>query len=224
MSDLLVHPVIDDVGGRAVGEQHAVAVLGEDVARRECRPADRVLADAVDVHKNLRGWQRLIGYVPQTIFLMDDTLRRNVAFGLADSEIDDQAVMRAIRAAQLDEFVASLPAGLETTVGERGVRLSGGQKQRLSIARVFLKNPAIIIFDEATSALDNESEKAVQGSLEQLAHNRTTLVIAHRLSTIRNAQRILVLSDTGIAEQGTHAELLAANGVYAHLYHTQSKI
>ncbi|HEX8982019.1 MAG TPA: ATP-binding cassette domain-containing protein, partial [Ktedonobacterales bacterium] len=108
--------------------------------------------------------------------------------------------------------------------GQRGVKLSGGQKQRLSIARVFLKNPAVIIFDEATSALDNESEKAVQNSLEELAANRTTLVIAHRLSTIRNAQRIVVVSERGIAEQGSHAELLALNGVYANLYNMQSKL
>jgi ATP-binding cassette subfamily B protein len=118
----------------------------------------------------------------------------------------------------------ALPEGYETDIGQRGVKLSGGQKQRLSIARVFLKNPPVIIFDEATSALDNESEKAVQDSLEQLADQRTTLVIAHRLSTIRNAERIVVLGEQGIAEQGTHAELLALNGVYANLYNMQSKI
>jgi ATP-binding cassette subfamily B protein len=118
----------------------------------------------------------------------------------------------------------ALPDGYNTDIGQRGVRLSGGQKQRLSIARVFIKNPPVIIFDEATSALDNESEKAVQDSLEKLADNRTTLVIAHRLSTIRNAQRIVVLSETGIAEQGTHAELIALNGVYANLHNMQAKI
>jgi len=118
----------------------------------------------------------------------------------------------------------ALPDGYDTDIGQRGVRLSGGQKQRLSIARVFLKNPPIIIFDEATSALDNESERAVQDALEKLADKRTTLVIAHRLSTIRNARRIVVLSDAGIAEQGTHGELLARNGMYANLYNMQSKI
>ena len=118
----------------------------------------------------------------------------------------------------------ALPDGYDTDIGQRGVRLSGGQKQRLSIARVFLKNPPVIIFDEATSALDNESEKAVQDSLETLADKRTMLVIAHRLSTIRNAQRIVVLSDSGISEQGTHAELIALNGTYANLYTVQSKI
>lgn len=114
-----------------------------------------------------------------------------------------------------------LPDGYNTDIGQRGVKLSGGQKQRLSLARVFLKNPPILIFDEATSALDNESEKIVQDSLEHLAKNRTTLVIAHRLSTIRNAKRILVLTEDGIAEEGTHEELMAKNGVYANFYHIQ---
>ena len=118
----------------------------------------------------------------------------------------------------------SLPNGYATDIGQRGVKLSGGQKQRLSVARVFLKNPPIIIFDEATSALDNESEKAVQDALETLIENRTTIVIAHRLSTIRNAKRILVLTDNGIEEQGTHKELISLNGVYANLYNMQLMI
>jgi ATP-binding cassette subfamily B protein len=118
----------------------------------------------------------------------------------------------------------ALPKGYDTDIGQRGVKLSGGQKQRLSIARVFLKDPPILIFDEATSSLDNESERAIQESLEKLANNRTTLVIAHRLSTIRNAQRIVVLSDSGIDEQGTHAELIAMDRTYANLYNMQVKI
>jgi ATP-binding cassette subfamily B protein len=130
-----------------------------------------------------------------------------------------EEVVAAAKEANAHDFIMSLPNGYETDIGQRGVKLSGGQKQRLSIARVFLKNPPILIFDEATSALDNQSEQIVQESLEHLAKNRTTLVIAHRLSTIRNAQRILVLTEDGIAEQGTHEELLAMGGVYSKLYH-----
>ena len=125
------------------------------------------------------------------------------------------------RKCQCTDFIMSLPNGYETDIGQRGIKLSGGQKQRLSIARVFLKNPPILIFDEATSALDNESEKVVQDSLEKLAKNRTTFVIAHRLSTIKNAQRILVLTEEGIAEEGTHEELLEKGGVYEKLYQMQ---
>ena len=130
-----------------------------------------------------------------------------------------QEVIEAAKLANADGFISQLPDGYQTDIGQRGVKLSGGQKQRLSIARVFLKNPAILIFDEATSALDNESEKIVQESMEKLAKGRTTFVIAHRLSTIRNAGRILVLTANGIEEEGTHEELLARNGVYAKLYH-----
>ena len=129
--------------------------------------------------------------------------------------------MRAAKNANAHEFIMSFPDGYDTDIGQRGVKLSGGQKQRLSIARVFLKNPPILIFDEATSALDNESEQVVQQSMEQLAKNRTTFVIAHRLSTIRNAQRILVLTEMGIAEEGTHQELLKQQGIYAGLYEMQ---
>ena len=127
-------------------------------------------------------------------------------------------VIEAAKRANAHEFIMELPNGYETDIGQRGVKLSGGQKQRLSIARVFLKNPPVLIFDEATSALDNESEKIVQESLEKLAKNRTTFVIAHRLSTIRNAERILVLTEKGIEEEGTHEELLEKNGIYAKLY------
>ena len=150
------------------------------------------------------------------------TVADNIRYGKLDAS--RQEIIDAAKQAHAHEFIMALPDGYDTDIGQRGVKLSGGQKQRLSIARVFLKNPPVIIFDEATSALDNESEKAVQDSLEKLADNRTTLVIAHRLSTIRNAQRIVVLSGAGIAEQGTHAELIALNGVYANLYNMQSKI
>ena len=129
--------------------------------------------------------------------------------------------MAAAQNANAHEFIMNLPEGYDTNIGQRGIKLSGGQKQRLSIARVFLKNPPILIFDEATSALDNESERVVQESLEKLAKGRTTFVIAHRLSTIRNAQKILVLTENGIAESGTHQELLEKNGIYAELYNMQ---
>ena len=133
-------------------------------------------------------------------------------------------VERAAKQANAHDFIMMLPNGYSTDIGQRGVKLSGGQKQRISIARVFLKNPPIIIFDEATSSLDNESERAVQNSIERLMKNRTTLVIAHRLSTIRNAQRILVLTDKGIEEQGTHEELIALDKTYASLYNMQLRI
>ena len=133
----------------------------------------------------------------------------------------DKEVIEAAKNANAHEFIMSLPNGYDTDIGQRGIKLSGGQKQRLSIARVFLKNPPILIFDEATSALDNESEKVVQDSLEKLAKNRTTFVIAHRLSTIKNAEKIIVLSEDGIEESGTHEELIARKGTYEKLYNMQ---
>ena len=146
----------------------------------------------------------------------------NIRYGKPDAS--DEEVIRAAKNANAHEFIMSFPEGYDTDIGQRGVKLSGGQKQRLSIARVFLKNPPILIFDEATSALDNESEKVVQRSLEALAKNRTTFVIAHRLSTVRNAQKILVLAEEGIVEEGSHEELLKKKGVYESLYHIGSPV
>ena len=143
----------------------------------------------------------------------------NIRYGNPDAT--DEDVIRAARNANAHEFIMSFPDGYDTDIGQRGAKLSGGQKQRLSIARVFLKNPPILIFDEATSALDNESEKVVQESLEMLAKDRTTFVIAHRLSTIKNAERILVLTENGIEEQGSHEELIRQKGIYESLYHMQ---
>ena len=180
--------------------------------------AGRVLVDGQDVRSlHLKSLRDNIGIVQQDVYLFAGSVYDNIAYGRPGA--DREAVIAAAKNANAHEFIMELPQGYDTDIGQRGVKLSGGQKQRLSIARVFLKNPPILIFDEATSALDNESEKVVQDSLEKLAANRTTFVIAHRLTTIRNAQRILVLTENGIVEQGTHEELLEKNGIYAGLYH-----
>jgi ATP-binding cassette, subfamily B, bacterial len=170
----------------------------------------------------LKSLRRNIGVVQQDVYLFGDTVLENIRYG--DLQASREEIIAAAKKANAHDFIMGLPEGYETDIGQRGVKLSGGQKQRLSIARVFLKNPPIIIFDEATSALDNESEKAVQESLEKLTDNRTMLVIAHRLSTVRNARRIVVLTENGIDEQGTHEELIARNGAYANLYNMQLKI
>ena len=180
--------------------------------------AGRVLVDGQDVRRlHLKSLRDNIGIVQQDVYLFAGTVYDNIAYGRPGADAD--AVIEAAKNANAHEFIMELPQGYDTDIGQRGIKLSGGQKQRLSIARVFLKNPPILIFDEATSALDNESEKVVQESLEKLAANRTTFVIAHRLTMIRNAQNILVLTENGIEEQGTHEELLQKNGVYAGLYH-----
>src|SRR5229473_3511260 len=163
-----------------------------------------------------------IGIVQQDVYLFAGTVAENLRYGKPDASIDE--IVEAAKMAHAHDFIMALPNAYDTEIGERGVRLSGGQKQRLSIARVFLKNPPILIFDEATSALDNESERSVQESLHRLARDRTTLVIAHRLSTVRNAGRIVVLTEDGIAEEGTHAELVSSGGAYARLYNTQASI
>ena len=180
----------------------------------------RILLDGKDIRDvKLKDLRDEIGIVQQDVYLFAGTIIDNIRYGRPDAT--DEEVIRAAKAANAHEFIMELADGYDTDIGQRGVKLSGGQKQRLSIARVFLKNPPILIFDEATSALDNESEKVVQKSLELLAKDRTTFVIAHRLSTIRNAKRILVLTENGIAEEGTHKELLAKGGIYAHLYEMQ---
>lgn len=179
-----------------------------------------VLLDGIDIRDvKLKDLRRQIGIVQQDVYLFAGTILENIRYG--KPEATDEEVVNAAMAANAHEFIMSLPEGYHTDIGQRGVKLSGGQKQRLSIARVFLKNPPVLIFDEATSALDNESEKIVQHSLEMLAKDRTTFVIAHRLSTIRNAERILVLTEDGIAEEGTHESLLAQGGIYAGLYNMQ---
>jgi len=168
----------------------------------------------------LRSLRENIGVVAQDVYLFSGSIRENIAYGKRDAT--DEEIVEAAKLAGAHEFIMSLPQGYDTYVGERGVKLSGGQKQRVSIARVFLKNPPILILDEATSALDNESEKLVQQSLEKLAKGRTTFTIAHRLTTVRNADRILVLTDRGIEESGSHEELIARGGIYAELYQMYS--
>ena len=180
--------------------------------------AGRIMVDGLDIRDiKLDDLRNNVGIVQQDVYLFAGTILDNIRYGRMDAT--DEEVVRAAKNANAHEFIMSFPQGYHTDIGQRGVKLSGGQKQRLSIARVFLKNPPILIFDEATSALDNESEQVVQKSLEGLAKERTTFVIAHRLTTIQNAQKILVLTEDGIAEEGTHEELLQKKGIYEALYH-----
>ena len=177
-----------------------------------------IMVDGIDIRNiKLDDLRSNVGIVQQDVYLFAGTILDNIRYGRMDAT--DEEVVRAAKNANAHDFIMSFPEGYHTDIGQRGVKLSGGQKQRLSIARVFLKNPPILIFDEATSALDNESEQVVQKSLEGLAKERTTFVIAHRLTTIQNAQKILVLTEDGIAEEGTHEELLQRKGIYEALYH-----
>lgn len=164
--------------------------------------AGQVIMDSDNIQENLRNWQDQIGYVPQSIYLTDDTLRRNVAFGLPNDQIDDIAVMSAVRAAQLDGFVAGLPDGLETIVGERGVRLSGGQRQRIGIARALYHDPDVLVLDEATSSLDNETERGVMDAVKILRGKKTVVIVAHRLSTVEHCDRLYRLDSGRIVEEG----------------------
>jgi ABC-type multidrug transport system fused ATPase/permease subunit len=171
----------------------------------------RILIDDQDLGEHTRAWQRQVGYVPQDIYLMDDTIRRNVAFGIKDSDIDDAAVNRAIEAAQLSSFIESLPNGLDTTVGERGIRLSGGQRQRIGIARALYHEPEVLVLDEATSSLDTETERFVMQAVERLRQTRTIILIAHRMSTVRGCDRLFYLSDGRVLASGAFDNLLAEN-------------
>ncbi len=179
-----------------------------------------ITIDGIDIRKMTKKSLRdQIGIVQQDVFLFTGTVRENIAYG--KKEATEEEIIEAAKKAHLDEVIASLPEGYDTQIGERGLKLSGGQKQRLAIARTFLKNPPILILDEATSALDTETERLIQQSLDQLAENRTTLVIAHRLATIRDADRVVVVTKDGIAEEGTYQELLARDGVFARLHAIQ---
>ena len=181
----------------------------------------KVTIDGKDVRGlTLKSLRSQIGIVQQEVYLFCGSIRENIAYGKPEASMEE--IVSAAKKANIHDFIESLPDGYDTYVGERGARLSGGQKQRIAIARVFLKNPPVLILDEATSALDNESEHWIQMSLDALAKNRTTITIAHRLSTIRGADEILVVADNGIAERGNHQELMEKNGIYAHYYHMTS--
>jgi ATP-binding cassette subfamily B protein len=179
----------------------------------------RILLDGIDINKyQQQSLRKQIGLVQQDVFLFSDSVSFNIAYGKWNAE--EAEIVEAAKNAAADEFIGRLQQGYATEIGERGVKLSGGQKQRIAIARVFLKNPPVLILDEATSALDTRTEKQIQGALDKLSQNRTTLIIAHRLSTIMNADRIVVLNNGEIAEMGKHEELLALNGIYKRLHDT----
>ncbi len=214
--DIRTGETIAFVGASGAGKSTLIALL----PRFYEVSGGRITIDGHDIRDlTLHSLRQQIGVVQQDVFLFGGTIRENIAYG--DLTASDAAIMDAARRARLEEVLANLPEGLDTVIGERGVKLSGGQKQRLAIARMFLKNPPILILDEATSALDTETERAIQQSLLELAEGRTTLVIAHRLATIRDADRIVVVDGSGIAEQGRHEELLAHPGIYSSLHRAQ---
>ncbi len=192
------------IGGSGAGKSTLIDVILGLLAPTR----GKVLADGTDIQTNLRGWQDQIGYVPQSIFLSDDSLRRNIAFGLPEDQIDDLAVERAIKASQLEEFVAGLPEGLHTAVGERGVRLSGGQRQRIGIARALYHDPQILVLDEATSALDVATEEGVMQAVRALHGAKTILIVAHRLSTVANCDKLYRLEKGGVVQEGAFLDVV----------------
>jgi ATP-binding cassette subfamily B protein len=219
--DLAIHPgeTIAFVGSSGAGKTTICSLL----PRFYEVSAGRITIDGLDIRDmTIASLRRNIGIVQQDVFLFAGTIRENIAYGrLSASEAE---IAEAARRARLAEMIDLLPGGMDTVIGERGVKLSGGQKQRLAIARIFLKDPPILILDEATSALDTETERAIQQSLLELAEGRTTLIIAHRLATIRRADRIVVVDESGVAEQGRHQELIEAGGIYHRLYQAQERV
>ncbi len=216
--DLTIHPgeTVAFVGPSGAGKTTISSLL----PRFYEVSSGRISIDGIDIRgMTLASLRREIGIVQQDVFLFPGSIRDNIAYGWLDAP--EQNIVEAARRARLEDVIAGLPFGIDTLIGERGVKLSGGQKQRLAIARMFLKNPPILILDEATSALDTETERAIQYSLAELSVGRTTLVIAHRLATIQNADRIVVVDESGLAEQGRHQELVAADGVYRRLHEAQ---
>ena len=202
----------------AIRKGQAIAFVGESGAGKTTivdlllglmKPTyGKITVDGKNIHENISGWQRNIGYIPQTIYLADDSLRRNIAFGLPDEEIDDKKIIRALKSAQLEKLVESLPEGLETIVGENGTRLSGGQRQRVGIARALYHNPEVLVMDEATSALDNITEQQVTAAIESLMGERTIIMIAHRLTTVMNCDRLYLMEHGKIVQEGTYHELV----------------
>jgi len=204
-----------------IGQGEAVAFIGTSGAGKSTLvdlvlglltpTSGTICVDGKDIQGNLSSWQRKIGYIPQEIYLVDDSIRRNIAFGLPDDAIDEQALMSAVDAAQLSGFVQGLPNGLDTVVGNRGARLSGGQRQRIGIARALYHNPSVLVMDEATSALDNETERAVIEAIESLRGERTIIMVAHRLSTVKACDRLYLFEHGLLIDQGNFAELVQRN-------------
>ena len=206
------------VGPTGVGKSSAASLL----LRFYDIQQGAICLDGTDIRQyTLASLRHNIGIVQQDVFLFSDSIRENIAYGRPGAT--EQEIREAAKLAHAHEFIMNLPDGYDSAIGERGVKLSGGQKQRLAIARVFLKNPPVLILDEATSALDNETERKIQQALQDLSANRTTLIIAHRLATIRHADRIVVLTKEGICESGPHEELMTRQGVYYELYTSQFK-
>ena len=207
------HPIISVVGSSGAGKTTAI-----DLILGLLKPVvGEVLVDGMDIHRSLLSWQRQIGYVPQSIYLIDDSLRNNVAFGVKRELINDEMVWKALRLAQLESFVSELPQNLDTLVGENGVRFSGGQRQRIGIARALYHEPQVLIMDEATAALDNETERAFMESIEVLSGEKTIILIAHRITTVKNCDIVFFLNNGQLITSGTYDFLLSTNADFRQM-------
>jgi ATP-binding cassette subfamily C protein len=207
-----------------VGESGSGKTTSADLILGLLKPtAGQLMADGQDISLNLPSWQRLLGYVPQFIYILDDSLRRNIAFGITDNKINDEAVITALKLAQLENVLEELPDGLDTVLGEHGVRLSGGQRQRVGIARALYGNPEVLIFDEATSALDSETELEVTNAVERLAGAKTLFIIAHRLSTIEKCDMLIFLRKGNVIDTGTYSELMSRCGEFRQMINPRTE-